>query len=1438
MDVTKDDLFLYHPDPMWIYDLETLRFLDVNEAATAKYGYSRREFLTMTIADIRPQEDLPALTADLAMPNEGRSESGVWRHVVKTGEIIHANITSHTLTRDGRTAKLVAARDVSRLVEAEESARHAFEREQAARKASDGLARQFQSMFDAVPGMFLVFSPDSFDVVAASDDYLATLRLKRNEVVGQTLFHILPDLPEDGSYTQLRASCDRVVGSGATDNLEIFSVLVPLADPAQGQRIHRWIASNSPVAGPDGKLLYLMLRLQDVTDSRIPSDIDIGWNDQTSAPASLSFESVAHIAELQKDNLRLLKQSNQLKTTQRLLDTGTWSYAVNADYLEWSGNLYRMYGAKKQTFGHGFEDYVALVHPDDREEMLEDFRLFMESEQSIFSFGHRIILPDGEEVHLQGVAERIDTDQGVVLQGVVQNVTQSVETDRTHARARRMLEIAGRAARFGAWRYDIAAQRVYWSDETARIHDELPGFSPNAAEANEYYLPADRDRIDQKFIACLENGTPFNDVFEIMSAKGRRLWVRTTGEPEHDENGAIIGLQGAFQDITELMTEKRSATQSKRLLEIAGRAAKLGGWSVSLDDQRVSWSDEIAVIHELPPGIRPTYESGISYFAPEDQDGARQAFEACATKGIPFDDLRYLVTAKNNRIRVRSLGVPVKDSNGKIIAVQGAMQDITELANAQREADELSMRLADTLENLGEAFFTCDRERRFTYLNSWAENLLGKDRGELVNRYRFDDFPAVFGSMRDNKLVTALETGQTVRLDHRCDQIGKIFNISAHPTATGLAVFVKDVTEARHRDEQLLLLGAAVGHINDVVIITEADTVEKALQSKIIYVNEAFTNLTGFSCQEIIGQSPRVLQGPKTQKAELRRINEALSAFQSVTAELINYTKDGTEYWVELAIMPITDSDGCCTHFVSIQKDITARRHAEETLRFSDERFRLLSKSTKTAIWDWDIKQERLWWSDEMADIFGHRPAPEGSIPTVWRSHVHTDDLDRILDAMHRLLSGETDAISERYRFRKADGTWTTVEDRGFAIRDETGKAIRALGSMMDVSEKIRMEERLFHSQKMDAVGQLTGGVAHDFNNLLTVIMGNSEMLQDRLDKEHPLRRYADLTAMAAERAAELTSRLLAFSRKQALQPQVLDVNVVIAGLEGMMRRTLGENIDIEIVRAGGLWKTEIDLGQLETALLNLVTNARDAMPDGGALTIETANTYLDDDYVAMEDGLTVGQYVVISVSDTGHGIGKGLVDRVFEPFFTTKAIGKGTGLGLSMVYGYVKQTGGHIRVYSETDEGTTFKLYFPRSYAKEASLQPEKANQRLRGGAETILVVEDDSLIKEQLTAQLRGLGYTVFSSTEGQSALAKLRDHPEIDLLLTDVVLPGGMNGRQIADAARAERPDLKVLYTSGYSENAIVHHGRVDPGVDLLVKPYRRATLAAKVRKVFDD
>ncbi|MBL8327355.1 MAG: response regulator [Rubrivivax sp.] len=378
-----------------------------------------------------------------------------------------------------------------------------------------------------------------------------------------------------------------------------------------------------------------------------------------------------------------------------------------------------------------------------------------------------------------------------------------------------------------------------------------------------------------------------------------------------------------------------------------------------------------------------------------------------------------------------------------------------------------------------------------------------------------------------------------------------------------------------------------------------------------------------------------------------------------------------------------------------------------------------------------------------------------------------------------------------------------------------------------------RLNNRLRQSQRMQAVGQLTGGVAHDFNNLLTVVLGNAELLAEMNADRPDQQALAGMIQQAAQRGAELTQQLLAFARKQPLAPRAVDVNQLLAALDPLLRRTLGAQVEIESVRGAGLWQAQVDPGQLENAVLNLCLNARDAMPGGGRLTLETANASLDRAYTDRYQDLAPGQYVLLAVSDTGEGIAPEHLDQVFEPFFTTKAKGKGTGLGLAMVYGFIKQSAGHVSIYSEPGQGTTVKLYLPRAERLLSAELPAVAEQVVQGGAETILVVEDDELVRRYACNELRSLGYRVLEAEGGAAAMALLSQREDVALLFTDVIMPG-MSGRELADAARQLRPAIKLLYTSGYTENAIVHHGRLDPGVHLLAKPYRRMELARAIRE----
>jgi signal transduction histidine kinase/CheY-like chemotaxis protein len=404
------------------------------------------------------------------------------------------------------------------------------------------------------------------------------------------------------------------------------------------------------------------------------------------------------------------------------------------------------------------------------------------------------------------------------------------------------------------------------------------------------------------------------------------------------------------------------------------------------------------------------------------------------------------------------------------------------------------------------------------------------------------------------------------------------------------------------------------------------------------------------------------------------------------------------------------------------------------------------------------------------------------------------------------------------------------------ALAEETRQRRSAEAMVQRFQEIEATESQVRQAQKMEAVGQLTGGVAHDFNNILTVITGTIEILADAVKDRPHLAQITNLISAAAARGADLTQHLLAFARRQPLQPRSTDINALVIDAAGLLRPTLGEQIEIESMLSPNSAPALIDPSQLSTAILNLALNARDAMPNGGKLTLETRNVVLDDDYAGMNNDVKPGNYVMIAVSDTGTGIPTNLLEKVFEPFFTTKDVGKGSGLGLSMVYGFVKQSNGHIKIYSEEGHGTTVKLYLPQAAGIASVADVLVAEPGISGferGDKSILVVEDDALVREYVVTQINSLGYNTLAASNAAGALAIINGPDRIDLLFTDVIIPGGLNGRQLATEALTRRPGLKVLYTSGYTENAIVHHGRLDAGVLLLPKPYLSSDLARMIQ-----
>lgn len=492
--------------------------------------------------------------------------------------------------------------------------------------------------------------------------------------------------------------------------------------------------------------------------------------------------------------------------------------------------------------------------------------------------------------------------------------------------------------------------------------------------------------------------------------------------------------------------------------------------------------------------------------------------------------------------------------------------------------------------------------------------------------------------------------------------------------------------------------------------------------------------------------------------------------------------------------------------------------------------FRELADFAPVMIWRSGPDALCDWFNKPWLDFVGRSMKEE--IGNGWAENVHPDDFDRCLKIYVSSFNARK-PFTMSYRLKRRDGVYREILDNGAAFYRD-GEFAGYFGSCIDISDRTAIEAQLRQAQKMEGIGQLTGGVAHDFNNLLQVIGGSLQLLAKSIAPEEQAQRHLRNAVEAVSRGAKLANQLLSFARRQTLEPKAINLGRVVRGMDDLLRRAVGEAVEIETIIGGGLWTTYADPTQVETALLNLAVNARDAMGGRGKLTIEAGNASLDENYAAQHIEVTAGQYVMVAVSDTGQGMPAEVIARAFDPFFTTKAPGEGTGLGLSMVHGFVKQSGGHIKIYSELGCGTTVRIYLPRSTLREDD-RVTAASGTVTGGTETILLVEDDDAVRATTADMLLDLGYQVLKARNADGAMAVIESGAAIDLLFTDVVMPGAFGAPELARRAQERLPGLQVLFTSGYTDNAIIHGGRLEEGAELLSKPFTQDELARKLRKV---
>jgi PAS domain S-box-containing protein len=949
--------------------------------------------------------------------------------------------------------------------------------------------------------------------------------------------------------------------------------------------------------------------------------------------------------------------------------------------------------------------------------------------------------------------------------------------------------------------------------------------------------------------------------FEIHSALQPHRYHEVRAFPF----GADVGV--AFRDITDRERDTQALRDRQLELVRVQRIGGVGGLDVDLANGfRSQRSPEYLHLHGLPPNtVDDSHEQWVARVHPEDRARVETYFLAAVAGSDKEYKAEYrIVRPSDGQTRwIRAVAEIERDSQGRALKLVGAHLDITDQKNAEATVQESEGRLRAITDAIPFLISYLDNDQIFRFINKPYESWFERPLSEILGRHVRDVMgPAMYEARRP--FIERALAGENVSYE------------ADFPRSGGTAQ--TEIVHVPHRDRA----GRTLGLYTVVIDITARKLAEKVLSeseerfrsiadsapvpmwvSRLDglrqFVNRAYHEFLGVPFADALNFDWRKALHPDDLERILREQRAGEGSRKPFVLEARYRRHDGQWRWLRSESQPRWGPAGDHIGFIGVAHDVTASKEAERALTELNETLeRRIEDRTRQLAASEALIQTFFNHSSECYAVIveedgGHFRYAEVN-PATLRLYKKTRDAV-VGRTIHEALGAESaseigahlaaclrEGAPHRYERTHGDAV---IEAIVMPAPHEPGAPRRVVISAHDVTERRRLEQQLHQSQKMEAVGQLTGGVAHDFNNLLTLVIGGLDIIGRQIPNlPDPValtrvERGREMAMQGAQRAASLTTRLLAFSRQQPLNPQALDANKLVVDVCDLLRRAIGETIAVETALGNDLWRMYADANQLENALLNIGFNARDAMPNGGKLIIETANASLDKAYTSsLNEEIAPGEFVMIAITDTGTGMDMTTQERAFDPFFTTKEVGKGTGLGLSQVYGFARQSAGHVRIYSEVGEGTTVKIYLPRSGSDRKTPIVGEANTPSRStGAETILVVEDDDELRQYAKGVLEELGYHVMSAGSGAAALEALNGSHQIDLLLTDVVMPGGMNGRQLADKAVSHRPDLRVLYMTGYTRNAILHQGRLDRGTNLISKPFSFEELASKVRQVLD-
>jgi PAS domain S-box-containing protein len=1101
----------------------------------------------------------------------------------------------------------------------------------------------------------------------------------------------------------------------------------------------------------------------------------------------------------------------------------------------------RILGYSIQQWINEPDFWLTHTHPDDVA-WYSDYCREASLKGEDHEFQYRMIAADGRIVWLHDIVTVVRSHDGTVrLRGIMFDITERKEAEDALRASEERLRVIFDTSHSGIIMINPDGNISFANKRMAEMFSctlpELIG-SPYLNRLHPEELQANNNLLEQLMNRESDNGATER---HYLRCDGSYFWGYVASTRLKTASGTPQALIAVVTDITDYKTQQLA------LLEETAR------WQMMMERSR----DGIVILDVASNAVRdvnPAFAEMLGYtrnemsgMHPWDWDirFTKHEIEAIAdeiTKGEIFFETR--MRRKDGMIRDVEVSSTITEFSGEhqFFCI---CRDITERKRAKDELAFKNAILSTQQETSIDGILVVDENNTIISFNRRFVDLWEIPH-ELVEAG--DDTPVLdFIANRaadTEKFMTRVKYLYEHK-DEKCREEvfhkdGRVFERYSSPALGpegkyfGRIWYFRDITERKRAEDALLessqFCSQIISSAEEGIIVYDRDMRYQVW-------NPFMEKLSGKKASEVIGTHPLESFPWLHETGAIENIQKVLAGQSLASIEFLQTAHDGQPRRISDTCVPLRSRKGEIIGVIGTVIDITERKQAEEVLKEATQRLQLAVSSGHLGIWDWDAVNDVLVWNERMYELYGVSKNTFRMSRETWIKCLHPDDVAMGLEEMRAALNGEKEYDFE-FRIVHPDGETKFIKSNAMVMRDEAGKAVRVIGMNMDITERKHTEEQLRQAQKMEAVGQLAGGVAHDFNNILTAIYGYCSLLQIKMGDDSPFRSDIDHIYAAAEKAANLTRSLLAFSRKQIMSPKKVNLNEIVMNVAKLLTRIIGEDIQLKAVCKGAPLRVFADSGQIEQILMNLAANARDAMPNGGTLTIETGEEEIDESFIHAYGYGDVGIYVALSVSDTGKGMDNETRKKIFEPFFTTKEVGKGTGLGLSIVYGVIKQHNGYINVYSEPNEGTTFRIYLPQVYEEDANAEKGPAPEHPRMGSETVLLAEDDETIRELAGSILRQYGYDVILAHDGEDAVEKFKANKEkIAVIVMDMIMPR-KSGKEAYEKIRKVRSDVKIIFMSGYSPDLLHDRGIFADGGEVLIKPIHPLELVRKVRAVLDS